>query len=164
MTAAAAIMVKSSDAKSSYFLNSWLHEASGALVTTILLVDDEESIRSSVEKLLRLEGYVVMTAPDGRAGLNVALEKSPDLVLTDVHMPLMDGFSMLYALRQLDRFVFVPVIMLTAAEDNVNVRRAMTAGADDFICKPFAREDLLGSIKAQLDKVSQRRRNLASRR
>ena len=130
-------------------------------MATILLVEDEESISVSVERLLRLEGYTVRTVADGLAGLQAAMENTPDLVLTDIHMPFMDGFSLLEALRKSEQFVLVPIIMLTAAEDRSNVRRAMTGGADDYITKPFQRDELLGSIKAQLDKVAQRRRSLS---
>jgi DNA-binding response OmpR family regulator len=123
---------------------------------TILVVEDEMSIRSGVERLLRLEGYTVHGADDGRGGLLQAMIVKPDLVLTDIHMPFIDGFALLAEIRQSDELKQVPVIMLTAADDRATRKRAMDAGADDYVTKPFRREDLLKAIKAQLDRVARR--------
>jgi serine/threonine-protein kinase PpkA len=119
----------------------------------ILVVDDEEVIRKNLERLLTLEGYEVATASNGQLGLATARTMLPDIVVTDVNMPVLDGFGLLDALRahpQLERTV---VIMLTAADDRTQVRKGMRMGADDYITKPFKREELLESISAQLHKI-----------
>lgn len=123
----------------------------GDQLATILVVEDEVSIRSGVERLLRLEGYTVHGADDGRGGLLEAVIVKPDLVLTDIHMPFIDGFALLTEIRQSLDLKHVPVIMLTAADDRATRKRAMDAGANDYVTKPFRREDLLKAIKTQLD-------------
>jgi serine/threonine-protein kinase PpkA len=115
----------------------------------ILVVDDEESIRKNIERLLSLEGYEVATAPNGQHGLVIARSMLPDIIITDINMPGMDGFAMLDAIRhhpELDRAV---VIMLTAADERDSMRRGMRLGADDYLTKPFRREELLDAISSQ---------------
>ncbi len=119
----------------------------------ILVVDDEEAIRKNIERLLSLEGYEVATAPNGQHGLVIARSMLPDIVITDINMPGMDGFAMLDAIRhhpELDRCI---VIMLTAADERDSMRRGMRLGADDYLTKPFRREELLDAIKSQLRKI-----------
>ena len=119
----------------------------------ILVVDDEEAIRKNIERLLSLEGYEVATAPNGQHGLVIARSMLPDIVITDINMPGMDGFAMLDAIRhhhELDRCI---VIMLTAADERDSMRRGMRLGADDYLTKPFRREELLDAIRSQLKKI-----------
>ncbi len=118
----------------------------------ILVVEDEEGIRKNIERLLTLEGYEVGTAPNGQHGLVIARSMLPDIIITDINMPGMDGFAMLDAIRhhpELDRCI---VIMLTAADERDSMRRGMRLGADDYLTKPFRREELLDSISSQLRK------------
>jgi serine/threonine-protein kinase PpkA len=120
----------------------------------ILVVDDEEPIRKNIERLLSLEGYEVATAPNGQHGLVIARSMLPDIIITDINMPGMDGFAMLDAIRhhpELDRAI---VIMLTAADERDSMRRGMRLGADDYLNKPFRREDLLDAIGSQLKKIA----------
>jgi serine/threonine-protein kinase PpkA len=120
----------------------------------ILVVDDEEGIRKNIERLLTLEGYEVATAPNGQHGLVIARSMLPDIIITDIHMPTMDGFAMLDAIRhhpELDRCI---VIMLTAADERDSMRRGMRLGADDYLTKPFRREELLDAIGSQLKKLA----------
>ena len=119
----------------------------------ILVVDDEEAIRKNLERLLTLEGYEVASAPNGQHGFVLAKSMLPDIVISDVNMPVMDGFAMLDAIRAHPEIERTVVIMLTAAEDRSHVRRGMGLGADDYITKPFKREELLDSIRAQLQKI-----------
>jgi serine/threonine-protein kinase PpkA len=119
----------------------------------ILVVDDEETIRKNLERLLKLEGFEVATAADGEKGMAMAQTMLPDIVITDINMPIMDGFSLLKALRGHALLERVVVIMLTAAEDRSHMRQGMQLGADDYITKPFKREELLESIHAQLRKL-----------
>jgi serine/threonine-protein kinase PpkA len=120
----------------------------------ILVVDDEEAIRKNIERLLSLEGYEVATAPNGQHGLVIARSMLPDIIITDINMPGMDGFAMLDAIRhhpELDRAI---VIMLTAADERDSMRRGMRLGADDYLTKPFRREELLDAINSQLKKLA----------
>ena len=126
-------------------------------MATILVVEDEVSIRSGVERLLRLEGYTVHGAEDGRGGLLQAVIIKPDLVLTDIHMPFIDGFALLTEIRQSSDLKHVPVIMLTAADDRATRKRAIDAGASDYVTKPFRRDDLLNAIRSQLVLASERK-------
>ncbi len=119
---------------------------------TALIVDDEDSIRKNIERLLTLEGFDVATAINGQHGLILARSMLPDVLVTDVNMPVMDGFALVQAVRNLPELVNTAVIMLTAVEDRVNMRKGMSAGADDYITKPFRREELLDAIAAQMKK------------
>ncbi len=127
----------------------------------ILVVDDEEGIRKNIERLLSLEGFEVATAPNGQHGLVIARSMLPDIIITDINMPGMDGFAMLDAVRhhpELDRCI---VIMLTAADERDSMRRGMRLGADDYLTKPFRREELLDAIHSQLRKVERFNRDKA---
>jgi serine/threonine-protein kinase PpkA len=129
----------------------------------ILVVEDDEAIRKNLDRLLTLEGFDVATAHDGQQALVAALAKPPDIVITDINMPVMDGFALLAAVRDNPVLERTVVIMLTAAEDRSQIRRGMQLGADDYITKPFKREELLESIAAQVQKISRfdRHRNQA---
>jgi serine/threonine-protein kinase PpkA len=120
----------------------------------ILVVEDEEGIRKNIERLLILEGYEVATAPNGQHGLVIARSMLPDLIITDINMPGMDGFAMLDAIRHHPELERCIVIMLTAADERDSMRRGMRLGADDYLTKPFRREELLDSIKSQLKKLA----------
>ena len=118
----------------------------------ILIVEDEEVIRKNIERLLSLEGFEVATAPHGQHGLVLAKSMLPDVIITDINMPVMDGFALLAAVRahpELERCI---VIMLTAASDRAKMREGMRLGADDYLTKPFKREELLDTLLAQLQK------------
>ncbi|MBC7976504.1 MAG: sigma-54-dependent Fis family transcriptional regulator [Myxococcales bacterium] len=101
----------------------------------ILVVDDEPSARSGLEKLLRHAGYQVDTAEHGRAALAIVTERPPDLVVTDLRMPVMDGMALLGALQSLD--AELPVVVATAYGDVASAVEAMRAGATDYITKPI---------------------------
>jgi serine/threonine-protein kinase PpkA len=121
-------------------------------MATALIVDDEDSIRKNIERLLSLEGFQVATAPNGSHALVLAKSMLPDILVTDVNMPGMDGFALVEAVRAMPELSGTAIIMLTAVEDRANMRRGMSSGADDYITKPFRREELLDAIDAQLRK------------
>ena len=114
----------------------------------ILVVDDEASARSGLERLLQQEGFSVKTAADGTIALKVAADFAPDVVVTDLKMPQMDGMALLRQLREQD--VGIPVIVATAFGDVSSAVTAMRAGADDYLTKPFAFAELLVRVKALL--------------
>src|SRR5688572_30708194 len=97
----------------------------------VLVVDDEATTRAGLEKLLRQEGYSVDAASDGLSALALAAERPPDLVVTDLNMPKMDGLELLGKLREAYRGL--PVIVVTASEDVSSAVSAMRAGADDYL-------------------------------
>ena len=118
----------------------------------VLVVDDDEDIRLLLEELLRGAGYVVSTAPDGRAALRAFHEHPSDLVILDLSMPELDGFETLERLRDLSD---VPVILLTARSGEIDKVRGFRAGADDSVVKPFGRQELLARIEALLRRTPQ---------
>ena len=113
----------------------------------ILLVEDEEKLARMVELELRYEGYEVEKAFDGRTGLDKALSGNFDLVLLDIMLPALSGMEVL---RRLRRESVLPVIMLTARDTVVDKVSGLDSGADDYITKPFAIEELLARIRAAL--------------
>ena len=113
----------------------------------ILLVEDEEKLARMVELELKYEGYQVEKAFDGRSGLDLALGGGFDLVLLDIMLPRLSGMEVL---RRLRRESQVPVIMLTARDSVVDKVSGLDSGADDYITKPFAIEELLARIRAAL--------------
>lgn len=115
----------------------------------ILIVEDEEAIARFVELELRHEGYEVGKAADGRAGLDMALSGAYDLVLLDIMLPLLSGMEVI---RRLRRESQIPVIMLTARDTVMDKVSGLDMGADDYITKPFAIEELLARIRTALRK------------
>lgn len=120
------------------------------MAETILLVEDEEKLARMVELELRYEGYEVEKAFDGRTGLERALSGSFDLVLLDIMLPQLSGMEVLRRLRK--EGVQLPVIMLTARDSVIDKVSGLDSGADDYITKPFAIEELLARIRAALRK------------
>ncbi len=129
----------------------------------ILVVEDEASIRLNVTLMLKGEGYEVDSAENGRAGIARAESLGPDLIISDVMMPELDGFAMLEALRADPRFVDTPFIFLTALNDRSSMRRGMNLGADDFLNKPFSRDELIEAVNSRLKKYESAARSLAAR-
>ena len=111
------------------------------------MVDDDDGIRVLLEELLRSAGYGVTPARDGRAALRTFHESPTDLVVLDLSMPELDGFETLDRLRDLSD---VPVIMLTARDGEIDKVRGFRAGADDYVVKPFGRQELLARVEALL--------------
>ncbi len=127
----------------------------------ILVVDDNADIREYVAGLLA-EDYVVQTAVDGQDGLERARELTPDLVLTDVMMPVLDGFGLLAALQADPLTVGVPVVMLSARAGEEGTLQGLDAGADDYLVKPFTARELRARVRAnlELDRARRTRRQL----
>ncbi len=127
----------------------------------ILVVDDNADIREYVASLLR-DSYVVQTAVDGVDGLAQARALPPDLVLTDVMMPRMDGFELLAALQADPTTVGVPVLMLSARAGEEGTLQGLDAGADDYLVKPFTARELLARVRSnlELDRARRTRRQL----
>lgn len=114
----------------------------------ILVVEDDAAIRRGVVDMLRYNGYVVHEAPDGRAGLDLALAVDADLVLLDIMMPQMDGMQVLAELRKARPAQ--PVIFLTARGEEEDRVRGLRLGADDYVVKPFGIDELIARVEAVL--------------
>ena len=116
----------------------------------ILIAEDEPALRENLQWLLELEGYTVQAAANGQEALELALQCPPDLLLTDVMMPVLDGYGLIRALRENSALSMLPIIMLTAKADRSDVRMAMNLGADDYLTKPYKRDELLEAVQARL--------------
>jgi two-component system alkaline phosphatase synthesis response regulator PhoP len=113
----------------------------------ILLVDDEVAIVQSMRYNLEKNGYSVLTAGDGRSAVALASAEAPDLVLLDIMLPLLDGIE---ACREIRKVSAVPIIMLTAKDQEFDKVLALELGADDYVTKPFSLGEIMARIKARL--------------
>ena len=119
---------------------------------TVLIVEDEKSIADIIRINLEREGYASLTAYDGEAGLAMALEHNPDLILLDVMLPKLLGFDVCARLRE--KGSSVPVIILTAREEEEDKVRGLELGADDYITKPFSMRELMARVKANIRRTA----------
>ena len=117
----------------------------------ILIADDEPSIVTAVEFLLRREGYEVEIARDGTEALERIEASRPDLVVLDVMMPQKSGFEVCRSIREREDWRHIKIIMLSAKGRDAEVTKGMTMGADVYVTKPFSTRDLMGRVRALLD-------------
>ncbi len=117
---------------------------------TILIVDDEAPIRDILVYNLEKEGYKTIEASDGITAVDIALEKKPDLILLDVMLPKLDGLSVC---KRIKNSLNVPILMLTAKDNEVDKIVGLELGADDYITKPFSVRELVARVKANLRKI-----------
>jgi len=117
---------------------------------TILVIEDDDNIRANVLDLLEAEGFHGLGARDGRAGVELAVQQQPAMIICDVAMPGIDGFEVLEILSMKAATATIPFVFLTARAERTNVRRGMALGADDYITKPFTRGELLEAITSRL--------------
>jgi two-component system, sensor histidine kinase and response regulator len=121
-------------------------------MTKVLVVEDSADVRENIVDLLEVNGYTVYAAENGYVGFQIAKAERPDLVISDVMMPIMDGFEMLRNMRENNSTAAIPLIMLTARSAATDIRRGMVLGADDYITKPFQSDDILNAVTTQLNK------------
>lgn len=117
---------------------------------TILVVDDEKPIIDILVYNLKKEGYNTLEATDGEMGLNIAIEQRPDLILLDVMLPKMDGLTVCKRVKQTYN---VPILMISAKDEEIDKIVGLELGADDYITKPFSVRELMARVKANLRKV-----------
>ncbi|ADM69258.1 MULTISPECIES: response regulator transcription factor [Paenibacillus] len=129
--------------------------------STILIIDDDEKIVSMLRRGLAFEGYEVLTAANGAEGLNKMLTAEPDVVVLDVMMPQVDGFEVCRRMREGGSTV--PVLMLTAKDEVENRVKGLDLGADDYLVKPFALEELLARVRALLRRKTEQQDNNGNR-
>lgn len=119
---------------------------------TILVIEDNEDIRENVAEILTLSDYKVLTAANGKEGIEVAQKHVPDLIICDIMMPGVDGYGVLHILHKDPSTQNIPFIFLTAKSERSDFRAAMEMGADDYITKPFAGNELLNAIESRFKK------------
>ncbi len=119
----------------------------------ILLIEDNDEIRENTAEILELANYKVVTAANGKLGIETALAEVPDLIVCDIMMPVLDGYGVLHALHKNDSVKNIPFIFLTAKTERSDLRKGMELGADDYITKPFSGTELLNAIEGRLKKA-----------
>jgi CRP/FNR family cyclic AMP-dependent transcriptional regulator len=128
---------------------------------TILLIEDNEDIRNNTAEILELANYKVITAENGKTGVEKALQSLPDLIICDIMMPVLDGYGVLHAVHKNDKIKNTPFIFLTAKTDRTDFRKGMELGADDYITKPFSGTELLNAVESRLQKIENLRQDFA---
>jgi DNA-binding response OmpR family regulator len=118
----------------------------------ILLIEDNPDVRENTQEILTLAGYDVVTAENGKIGVEQAQQLLPDLIICDIMMPELDGYGVLHILSKKNETAGIPFIFLTAKTENADIRKGMNLGADDYLTKPFDDTDLLNAIEARLRK------------
>ncbi|MBX0330878.1 response regulator transcription factor [Oscillochloris sp. ZM17-4] len=117
---------------------------------TVLIIDDDERLTGPMRFLLEAQGFAVLVAGDGAAGLRAVIDERPDVVLLDIMLPAMDGWQVCQEIR---RFSQVPIIMLSALGMELDRIRGLELGADDYLTKPFASQELIAHIRSILRRV-----------
>ncbi len=121
----------------------------------ILVIEDEPEMRRNIAALLRYHEYETVEAENGRKGVELARREKPDLILCDVMMPELDGYGVLRALQAEANLALIPFIFLTAKGEKVDLRSGMNLGADDYLTKPVANNELVQAIEARLRRSQQ---------
>ena len=119
----------------------------------ILLIEDNNDVRETTAAILELSQYEVLTARNGKDGVELALKERPDLIICDIMMPVLDGYGVLHLLSRNKETAHIPFIFLTAKAERVDQRKGMDMGADDYITKPFEEVELLTAIESRLKKA-----------
>lgn len=121
-------------------------------MNTILVIEDNQEMAENISAILQLGKYAVLTAPNGKAGVETAQKMHPDLVLCDIMMPELDGYGVLHLLNKDPETANIPFVFLTAKADKSDFRAGMNLGADDYVTKPFDGFDLLKVVEMRLKK------------
>jgi DNA-binding response OmpR family regulator len=127
-------------------------------MATILLIEDNKPILENLTEYLEMEGYKILTAENGKKGIELAREYIPDLIICDTKMPVMDGYEVLHLILDLSKTYEIPFIFSTSNSENVDRTKALEMGADDYIIKPFELETLLKMAKCYIKSGSKRHR------
>ena len=119
----------------------------------ILIIEDNNEIRENIGEILELADYEAVLAENGKVGVELAMNKNPDLIICDIMMPELDGYGVLHILSKKKSTASIPFIFLTAKAEKADMRKGMGLGADDYLTKPFDDTELLDSIEARFKKV-----------
>jgi DNA-binding NarL/FixJ family response regulator len=117
---------------------------------SILVIDDDSSYRNMMETILLMEGFDVRVASNGQSALLMLREKRPNLILCDIMMPEMDGYRVLDIINGENALSHIPFVFVTALDGRREVRRGMSAGADDYLAKPFSADELLAAVTGRI--------------
>src|ERR1044072_1021767 len=121
---------------------------------SILIIEDDPSIRGNMELILKMEGFAVRTAGDGQAGIAAIREKRPDLVLCDILMPELNGLTVLELLRRGSDYADIPFIFVTALGERGDGREDVCGGAADYLTNPFPAEELIAAVPSRLHRFA----------
>lgn len=124
-------------------------------MTTVLVIEDEEGIRDNLQELFEVEGFDVLTATDGRKGIQMAINQMPDIVISDIMMPDIDGYGVLESLKNNEATCTIPIVFLTAKQEMKDLRQGMGLGATDYLTKPFKNDELLEVVNTRLKMKNQ---------
>lgn len=125
----------------------------------ILVIEDNGQVRENIAEILELSNYEVITAEDGKKGVELALQARPDLIVCDIMMPVLDGYGVLHLLNKQIETYGIPFIFLTAKSEKTDLRKGMEMGADDYLTKPFDGIELLNAIEIRLKKSESIKQN-----
>lgn len=120
----------------------------------IFLIEDDTALRENTAELLELSGYSVLTAPNGKIGIEKATAEIPDIIICDIMMPEIDGYGVLEAMALNEKTKHIPFIFLSAKTEHKEIRKGMDMGADDYLTKPFEEQELLSAVESRLAKAS----------
>ncbi|WP_316829657.1 response regulator [Pedobacter aquatilis] len=118
----------------------------------VLVIEDNDDIREGTAEVLELAGYQAITAKNGKAGVELALQHIPDIILCDIMMPELDGYGVLYLLNKNPKTASIPFIFITAKTERADMRKGMEMGADDYLTKPFDDIELFKAIESRFKK------------
>lgn len=121
---------------------------------TVLLIEDDVVLRENTAELLELSNYKVIKASNGKIGVELAKKQLPDIIICDIMMPELDGYSVLEILSKNKTTKYIPFIFLSAKTEHNDIRKGMNLGADDYITKPFTEDELISAIRSRLAKMS----------
>ena len=119
----------------------------------ILLIEDNDEVRENTSEILELAGYNVVTAKNGKQGVETAGDFNPELIICDIMMPVLDGYGVLHLLSKNPQTASIPFIFLTAKTERSDIRKGMEMGADDYVTKPFDDIELLNAVESRLKKM-----------
>jgi CRP/FNR family transcriptional regulator, cyclic AMP receptor protein len=125
-------------------------------LTSILIIEDNTEILENLSEFLEMENYTVLTASNGRAGIEMATQFIPQLIICDVRMPVMDGYEVLHHLLDMVKTKNIPFIFSTAMSDSCYIKKGLELGADDYIVKPYELDNLLQRIRIWIDSGTKR--------
>lgn len=128
----------------------------------ILLIEDNPEVRENTAEILELANYDVVTAENGKIGVELANKEKPDLIICDIMMPELDGYGVLHILSKKSDTASIPFIFLTAKTEKSDIRKGMTLGADDYLTKPFDDTDLLNAVETRLNKLNMLKKQYSS--
>lgn len=124
----------------------------GSNAAKVMVIDDSQTIRRTAETILSREGYAVITASDGYEALGKIVDHQPDVVFIDIMMPRLDGYQVCALIKSNPKFNGTPAIMLSSKDGVFDRARGRIVGSDEYLTKPFTKDELIGAVKAHVKK------------